>query len=84
MWPASIVAGGCMANDSKQPLDAERLLRLQRYEQQFDLQRMGDPDLARIPRWAPHRPWRATLWDNVLALLGVIMLVAVIVIWVFF
>ena len=35
-----------MANDGKQPLDAERLLRLQRYEQQFDLQRMGNPDCA--------------------------------------
>jgi hypothetical protein len=73
-----------MADDRKQQLDAERLLRLQRYEQQFDQQRMGNPDFARIPRWAPHRPWRATLGDNLLALLGAIILIVAIVVWIFF
>jgi hypothetical protein len=78
------LSGVSMTTDKKQPLDADRLLRLQRYEQQFDLQRMGSPDFARISRWAPHRPWRATLWDNVMALLGALILVAVIVACLFF
>ena len=73
-----------MTNDGKEPLDAERLLRLQKYEQQFDLQRMSDPNFARIARWAPHRPWRATLWDNLMALLGALILAALIVVDVFF
>ena len=33
--------GSLMANDRKHSLDAERLLRLQRYEQQFDVLRIG-------------------------------------------
>jgi len=44
-----------MADDRKQHLDAERLLRLQRYEQQFEAR------LLRLGRWAPHRQWRVTL-----------------------
>ena len=68
-----------MTTNEKEPLDADRLLRLQRYEQQFDRQRMGNPDFARNPRWAPHRPWRATLWDNAMAVLGALILIAVIV-----
>ena len=73
-----------MTTDRKEPLDAERLLRLQRYEQQFDRQRMGNPDFARIARWAPHQPWRATFWDNAMAVLGALILVAVIVALLFF
>jgi len=68
----------------KESLDAERLLQLQRYEQQFDQQRMADPNFARLPRWAPHRPWRATLWDNMMAVLGAIILAAVIIVYLLF
>jgi hypothetical protein len=68
-----------MANDRKAVVDAERLLRLQRYEQQFDQRRMGDPDFARISttRWVlTHQPWNATPLDNLLAVLGAAILIA--------
>jgi len=67
-----------MADDRRQQLDAERLWRLQRYEQEFEARLRG------VGRWAPHRRWRATLGDNLLALLGAIILIVAIVVWIFF
>ena len=73
-----------MTTDQDQPLAGERMLEAQRNQRDFEQRRIADPNLARLPRWAPHRPWRATPYDWVMAGLGVVILVAGIVIYLFF
>jgi hypothetical protein len=73
-----------MRTDPDEPLDAQRLLEAQSNERAFEQRRLADPNFARMPRWAPHRPWRATPYDRVMTVLGAIMLVGIIVIYVFF
>ncbi len=73
-----------MTTDQEEPLAGERLLEAARNQREFEQRRVADPNFAHQPRWAPHRPWRATPFDTVMTGLGVVILVVVIVIWWFF
>jgi hypothetical protein len=69
-----------MTTDQDEPLAAERMREGQRNHEQFERQRMADPNFARMPRWVPHRPWRPTLGDIVMTCIGAVIVVVVIVI----
>jgi hypothetical protein len=69
-----------MTTNQDEPLAAERMLEAQRNHEQFERQRMADPNFARMPRWVPHRPFRPTFGDLIMTCLGAIILVVVIVV----
>ena len=69
-----------MATDRDEPLAGERMLEAHRNQQNFEWQRIADPTFARMPRWVPHRPWRATRGDIIMAWLGAVIVVVVIVV----
>jgi hypothetical protein len=73
-----------MTTDQDAPLAAERMLEARRNQRAFEQRQVADPNLAHLPRWTPHRPWRATPSDWVMTGLGVVILVGGIVIWLFF
>jgi len=73
-----------MTKDQDEPLAAERMLEAQRNLREFEQRQTADPNLARLPRWAPHRPWQATPSDWVMTGLGVVILVGGIAIYLFF
>ena len=73
-----------MTTEQNDRMDARRLLEAQSNERAFEQRQLADPNLARLPRWVPHRPWRATPYARVMTVLGAIMLVAMVVIYVFF
>jgi hypothetical protein len=72
--------GSKMTTDQDEPSAAERMREAQRNHEQFERQRMADPNFARMPRWVPHRPFRPTFGDLIMTCLGAIILVVVIVI----
>ena len=73
-----------MTEDQDEPLAAERMLEAQRNERAFEQRRIADPNLALLPRWAPHRPWRARPYDWLMTGLGAVIVVGGIAIYLFF